>query len=75
MEYLQVLSYWQVDISDSKILYLESYYDWSWADILLIYESQDKIWINNTDEWEPFESTEEEAIQMMLDFEELLLKT
>lgn len=58
---------------DIDVIYFETVYDYSWSDCLTIYEEDGRVYYNEGfDDWIPFPTTMEDAIQMMLDFEKSL---
>jgi hypothetical protein len=57
---------------DIEVIYYETYWDYSWSDALVIYEENDRVYYNEGDDWIPFPTTMEDAIQMMIDFEKSL---
>jgi len=67
-----VFRYWGIDLSGSEIFYLETITDWSWGAILLVYFQSGKYFVNEGDEWNPQEVSQEDALVMMIDFEESL---
>lgn len=66
-----VLGFYGYDLSDYDIYYADSAHGYSWSALLIIFRHEGKLFaVDDMDEWNPYEVSEEEAIELMLDFEE-----
>lgn len=64
--------WFQIEIPwDATILYAESVADWSWASHLLVWQLGDKFYVYDDSDTVQ-EVCQEEALELMLDFEKLL---
>lgn len=69
---MDVFGWWGVQLPPEAIIhYCETHCDWSWGAVLLVYQIGDKFYVQEDDEWNPEEVSQETALQMMLDFEEI----
>ena len=69
--WVEVKDIYGIELGPEKdVIYCESYSDWSWGNCLTIYEEEGRTWYVEGDEWNPQPCTIEDAIAMMLNFEE-----
>jgi len=69
-----IWEWWQVMLPEGAIiLYGEQYSDWSWGELLLVFQVGNRFYTqDDSDAWKPTEVPQEEALAMMLDFEEIV---
>lgn len=74
MNVTDVRVWWESDLPESaEVIYFDSYSDWSWSSVLLVYQLWGKIYIqDNVDRWCPYETDDDRALEAMVDFEDML---
>jgi hypothetical protein len=59
-----------VEIDPASIIYNETRSDWSFGYILIIFKENEKFFVvDDFDSWVPYEVSQEDALQKMMDFE------
>jgi hypothetical protein len=72
INYWEILSLYGQDLSDCELLYSREYHDWSWGDILIVYEKNGKFFVVDCpDTWSVREVSQEEALAEIMDFDEI----
>jgi hypothetical protein len=67
---VNALADWGINLPDNvNLLYSKQISDWSWAEILIVYEVEGSFYY--IDDNVPFAARQEEVLQMMIGFEEL----
>jgi hypothetical protein len=67
-----IREWWGVQLPpEAVVLYLENYSSWSWSESLLVYQIGDSIYVQDEDSWRPVVVDQEQALAIMLDFEEI----
>lgn len=66
-----IYDWYGVEINDSDVYYSESVCDWSWGAVLIVFSQNGKFFAVTSDDWEPVEVSQEDALAEMLDFEEM----
>ncbi len=72
MDKWEIEQLWGVRLPDNvELLYYNSYSDWSWGAVLIVYQQENKYFVMyNTEVWDSQEVTQEQALTYMLNFEE-----
>lgn len=67
-----VQEWWNATLPEkAELVYFNTHADWSWSAVLLIYQLDNRLFIQeDSDNWNPYETNEDHALEAMIEFDE-----